>query len=61
MKWVADERGTRGRGPSQPPAKEAENRLWQIGGCGLAFDVRMVESDEAQSYNKRKVYIKKIL
>ncbi len=54
MKWVAGERGTRGRGPSQPPTKEAEDRLWQIGGCGLAFDVLKVESDEVQGYNRKK-------
>ncbi len=60
MKWVAGERGTRGRGPSQPQTKEAEDRLWQIGGCGLAFDVRMVESDEAQSYDRKKGVKKKL-
>ncbi len=53
MKWVAGERSTRGRGPSQPPTKEAEDRLWQIGGCGLVFDVLKVESDEVQGYNRK--------
>ncbi len=54
MKWVAGERSTRGRGPSHPPTKEAEDRLWQIGGCDLAFGVQKVDSGEVQSYNREK-------